>query len=104
MLAISGIIRSAASSACKRETLNAPMVQPIADLGRDAARIEGVVAWFGVLAVVAGVLVRITGLGAGSLAADEYYLVRSADNVAQTGWPAFACGGYYVRALLLQYP
>jgi hypothetical protein len=80
------------------------MVHSTAEGGRAATRLDWIVACIGVVAVAAGTLARIKGLGAGPLAADEYYLLRSADNVARTGWPEFACGGYYVRALLLQYP
>jgi hypothetical protein len=54
-------------------------------------------------ALVAGVYFRFRGLGAAPLSVDEYYLARSVDNVLRSGVPAFSCGGYYARGLLLQY-
>jgi len=54
-------------------------------------------------AVLAGILARFVGLGQAPLEVDEYYFTRSIDNVLRTGWPAFACGGFYTRGLLLQY-
>jgi len=54
-------------------------------------------------AVAVGVYARFKGLGAAPLAIDEYYLVRSADNVLHSGLPQFDCGGLYTRGLILQY-
>jgi hypothetical protein len=54
-------------------------------------------------AVVVGVVVRFTGLGYAPFAVDEYYLSRSVDSVLRGGLPAFDCGGYYTRGLILQY-
>jgi hypothetical protein len=55
------------------------------------------------VAVAVGVWARFTGLGFSSLAADEYYFVRSIRRILATGIPAFESGGYYVRGLLVQY-
>jgi hypothetical protein len=46
---------------------------------------------------------RFKGLAAASLSSDEYFIVQSVRNVLRTGWPAFDCGGWYQRGLLLQY-
>jgi hypothetical protein len=50
-----------------------------------------------------GVLARFKGLGAAPLAVDEYFILRSTQNLLRHGWPAFDCGGIYSRGLLLQY-
>ncbi|MDH3297553.1 MAG: glycosyltransferase family 39 protein [Gemmatimonadota bacterium] len=55
------------------------------------------------VAVAVGVWARFRGLGFSSLAADEYYFVRSIRRILVTGIPAFESGGYYVRGLLVQY-
>jgi hypothetical protein len=54
-------------------------------------------------AVAAGTFARFKGLGAAPLAVDEYFIVRSTQNLLHHGWPAFDCGGLYTRGLLLQY-
>ncbi len=54
-------------------------------------------------ALAAGILARFKGLAAAPLAVDEYYLLRSSDNIVASGWPRFACGGWYTRGLILQY-
>jgi uncharacterized membrane protein SirB2 len=54
-------------------------------------------------ALVAGIYFRFKGLGSAPLAVDEYYLANSIGNVLRTGLPAFSCGGFYTRGLLLQY-
>jgi hypothetical protein len=74
------------------------------DLRINPAHLQRLLVGLTIVAVVAGVFARVKGLAAASLAADEYYLLRSADNVAQSGIPMYPCGGYYTRALLLQYP
>jgi hypothetical protein len=74
------------------------------DLRITPAHLQRLLVGLTIVAVVAGVFARVKGLAAGSLAADEYYLLRSADNVAHSGIPVYPCGGYYMRALLLQYP
>src|SRR5579871_3764154 len=59
--------------------------------------------WLTAAAVIAGVLARFWGLGKWSLAIDEYYFERSVQNILRIGIPRYACGGYYVRGLVLQY-
>jgi len=49
------------------------------------------------------VFARLWALGAAPLAVDEYFLLRSTQNVLHHGWPVFDCGGVYSRGLLLQY-
>lgn len=56
----------------------------------------------GALAVIGGG-VRFWGLGESVLAVDEYYFVRSVENVIREGVPRFPAGGYYVRGVLQQY-
>lgn len=66
-------------------------------------------AWLGPLGlftmacIVAGLLARFWNLGKWPLAIDEYYFAQSVQNLLHFGFPKFACGGYYVRGLLLQY-
>jgi hypothetical protein len=55
------------------------------------------------VAVIAGVYARFKGLGTWPFGVDEYYFGRSVQNVLSFGVPAYECGGYYVRGLLLQY-
>jgi hypothetical protein len=55
------------------------------------------------LALLIGVFCRFKGLGTAPLTVDEYYLVRSIQNVLRSGVPLFSCGGYYMRGLVLQY-
>jgi hypothetical protein len=55
-------------------------------------------------AIGLGVFARLKGLGAAPLAVDEYFIVRSMQNVLHHGWPTFDCGGIYSRGVLLQYP
>jgi uncharacterized membrane protein len=57
----------------------------------------------GFVALVIGLIARFKNLGGPTLAVDEYYIVQSVRNVLQSGWPAFDCGGWYQRGLLLQY-
>ncbi len=65
--------------------------------------------WFRPLAlltvacVIAGILARFWGLGRWPLAIDEYYFAQSVQNLLHNGLPAFPCGGFYVRGVLLQY-
>jgi len=53
--------------------------------------------------LAAGLLARFWNLGKWPLAIDEYYFAQSVQNLLHFGVPKFACGGYYVRGLLLQY-
>jgi uncharacterized membrane protein len=50
-----------------------------------------------------GIFARFKGLGAAPLAVDEYFVVRSTQNLLRHGWPEFDCGGVYSRGLILQY-
>ena len=61
----------------------------------------GLITVAGALAV--GIFARCKGLRAAPLAVDEYFIVRSTQNLLHHGWPAFDCGGVYSRGLLLQY-
>ncbi|MEO1117686.1 MAG: hypothetical protein AAFX75_07380 [Pseudomonadota bacterium] len=54
------------------------------------------------LLLFAAAWVRFRGLGTWSLTTDEFFLYRSTVNFLETGLPAFPCGGYYVRGLLIQ--
>ncbi|MEP7246653.1 MAG: glycosyltransferase family 39 protein, partial [Gammaproteobacteria bacterium] len=55
------------------------------------------------VALVLGLYGRFKGLGSASMAADEYYIARSVENVLRVGVPEYLCGGYYPRALIFQY-
>ena len=55
------------------------------------------------LAVVAGLAVRIKGLGVWPLSVDEYYLTKSVLSILGNGLPGFECGGFYTRGILQQY-
>ena len=55
------------------------------------------------IASAVGLVARFNNLSAASLEVDEYFIVESVRNVLRTGWPAFDCGGWYQRGLLLQY-
>ena len=55
------------------------------------------------LSVFLGFLVRIQGLGTWTLALDEYYIIKSVQNILQHGLPQFPNGGYYERGLIMQY-
>ncbi len=57
----------------------------------------------GVAALLVGLYGRFKGIGTWPLGVDEYYISRSIDNVMRSGFPQFACGGYYTRGLLYQY-
>ena len=61
--------------------------------------------WLALAAIASaiGLVARFNSLGATSLEVDEYFIVQSVRNVLRTGWPAFDCGGWYQRGLLLQY-
>ena len=50
-----------------------------------------------------GIFIRLKGLGTWSLTLDEYYIVKSAENILKHGLPQFPNGGYYERGILLQY-
>ncbi|HTT42599.1 MAG TPA: glycosyltransferase family 39 protein [Steroidobacteraceae bacterium] len=54
-------------------------------------------------ALALGAVARLRALGAAPLIVDEYFIVRSVQNVLNHGLPLFDCGGLYGRGLLLQY-
>jgi hypothetical protein len=54
-------------------------------------------------AVLVGIWARLWHLGSAPFAVDEYYLAQSIENILRTGLPAFPCGGYYPRGIVLQY-
>ena len=58
---------------------------------------------FAVVAVIIGIIVRFNGLGTWPFSSDEYYFAKSVENVLRFGLPAYECGGYYTRGVLLQY-
>src|SRR6201999_522014 len=55
------------------------------------------------LALLLGIYARLKGLGAAPIEADEYYILRSVQNILRVGVPEYACGGYYPRGLAYQY-
>ncbi len=52
---------------------------------------------------VLGLWVRMKGLGTWPLAVDEYFIVKSVENIMKYGIPHFEAGGYYTRGLIYQY-
>jgi hypothetical protein len=71
---------------------------------RTPARIAVTLAFAALLGGVSlGLYARFKNLGAAALAVDEYFIVRSVQNLLHHGWPTFDCGGSYTRGLLLQY-
>lgn len=58
---------------------------------------------FIILSIVVGFYFRIKGLGAWPLAVDEYYVVKSSENILKYGFPMWDAGGYYARGLPQQY-
>ena len=55
------------------------------------------------IAVLIGTFIRLKGLGTWPLALDEYYIIKSTENILKYGLPQFDNGGYYVRGILIQY-
>ena len=55
------------------------------------------------VSILLGFLIRIKGLGTWTLALDEYYVIKSVQNILQHGLPQFPNGGYYERGILMQY-
>jgi len=55
------------------------------------------------LFVLVGLWLRLSGLGDRPLARDEYYFIKSVQNIIEYGVPRFSTGGYYARGILLQY-
>lgn len=58
---------------------------------------------FLIISIIAGIIIRLKGLGTWPLAVDEYYIVKSSENIMKYGLPQWDAGGYYVRALPQQY-
>ncbi len=56
-----------------------------------------------IISVLIGAIIRFSGLGTWSLALDEYYIIKSSENILIHGLPQFPNGGYYMRGILLQY-
>lgn len=56
-----------------------------------------------IIILLAGLYFRLKGLGKWPLAVDEYYIVKSTQNIIKHGIPEWNVGGYYVRGLLQQY-
>jgi hypothetical protein len=55
------------------------------------------------LTVLIGLAIRLKGLGKWPLAIDEYYIVKSVENILKSGLPEWPNGGYYLRGLIYQY-
>lgn len=55
------------------------------------------------VSVVLGFWFRIQGLGTYPLAVDEYYIVKSVENILKFGVPQFEAGGFYIRGIIYQY-
>ncbi len=76
---------------------------------KEARSREGERRWRGlalaglVLAIGVGVWARVRGLGVSPLATDEYYFVRSVEQILQHGVPKLDTGGFYTRGILIQY-
>lgn len=58
---------------------------------------------FLIFIVIIAVWIRLKGLGTWPLALDEYYIVRSIQNILVKGIPEYDAGGYYTRSLIYQY-
>ena len=56
-----------------------------------------------ILSVILGFYFRLKGLGKWPFALDEYYIIRSVQNIFKYGLPQFDAGGYYPRGILYQY-
>lgn len=60
--------------------------------------------WFAALFLFAiAAFLRFSGITSLTLADDEYYVVRSVENILRSGLPEYLCGGFYPRGLLFQY-
>jgi hypothetical protein len=78
-----------------------PHGEPGPDQAAIAALALAVVALAG--ALIVGIFARLHALGSAPLAVDEYFIVRSVQNLLRHGLPQFDCGGLYSRGLILQY-
>lgn len=80
------------------ERLEATRVEP------QRATVWRLLAAVGLLLVFgAGLYGRFAGFGERPLAVDEFYFLKSAEQILAQGVPRFADGGYYVHGLLPQY-
>lgn len=72
---------------------------------RGARRVYLLFALLGILLLAMGwgLVVRFDGLGSRPLSEDEYLSVTSVQYIVEKGVPEFPTGGYYARALPLQY-
>ncbi len=62
--------------------------------------------WLLLLAVAAiafGCYARFKGIATWPVAVDEYYILRSVQNVLSSGLPRYDCGGLYTRGIVFQY-
>jgi len=55
------------------------------------------------ISIVVGIIIRLQGLGKWPLAVDEYYIVKSSENILKYGLPQWDAGGHYMRGLPQQY-
>ncbi|HAB54058.1 MAG TPA: hypothetical protein DCE80_18075, partial [Ignavibacteriales bacterium] len=46
------------------------------------------------ISIVVGIIIRLQGLGKWPLAVDEYYIVKSSENILKYGLPQWDAGGY----------
>ena len=53
--------------------------------------------------IILGTVIRFWGLGKWNLALDEYYIIKSSENILKFGLPELEHGGYYDRGIILQY-
>lgn len=56
-----------------------------------------------IIFIIVGLYLRLKGLGKFPLALDEFYVIRSVQNILETGLPEFNYGGFYSRGLIFQY-
>lgn len=65
---------------------------------------NNIIFWsFIIITILAGLYFRLKGLGKWPLAVDEYYMVKSSENILKYGLPKWDVGGYYARGLPQQY-
>lgn len=60
-------------------------------------------AFFLCILVMAGIWTRLSGLAERQVAQDEYYFIKSVQNIMEFGVPRYPDGGYYLRGILPQY-
>lgn len=65
---------------------------------------SSILLWLLILVVaVAAVYFRLKGIGKWPLTIDEYYIIKSSENILKYGLPKWDSGGYYMRGLPQQY-